>query len=152
VLLAALIFRREREITDTLVELLNSPVHRINARAEKKVTEHFVAEFTQVRGKSGLLGKIAAASLGRSEDSVRDVVYPAAAGERTLRDLVAGGVEEGGATPGGPWGRGRRTSGARAVRKTVGISTRPSAWGTWQRKRLATYKSPPSQVMWGGGC
>ncbi|MET7300408.1 Tn3 family transposase [Embleya sp. NPDC005575] len=89
VLLAALVFRREREITDTLVELLNSTVHRINARAEKKVLEHFVAEFTQVRGKSGLLGKIAAASLGRPEGSVRDVVYPAAGGERTLRDLVA---------------------------------------------------------------
>jgi len=46
------------------VELLNSTVHRINAWAEKKVTEAFVAEFTKVRGKSGLLGKIAAASLG----------------------------------------------------------------------------------------
>lgn len=89
VLLAALVFRREREITDTLVELLNSTVHRINARAEKKVTEHFVAEFTRVRGKSGLLGKIADASLGRPEGTVRDVVYPAAGGEKTLRDLVA---------------------------------------------------------------
>lgn len=66
VLLAALLFQRQREITDTLVELLNSTVHRINARAEKKVTEAFVAEFTKVHGKSGLLGKIAAASLGAS--------------------------------------------------------------------------------------
>ncbi|MEU0720716.1 Tn3 family transposase [Streptomyces lavendulocolor] len=89
VLLAALVFRREREITDTLVELLNSTVHRINARAEKKVTEHFVAEFTRVRAKSGLLGKIAAASLGSPEGTVRDVVYPAAGGEKTLKDLVA---------------------------------------------------------------
>lgn len=89
VLLAALLFQRQREITDTLVELLNSTVHRINARAEKKVTEAFVAEFTKVRGKAGLLGKIAAASLGAPEGSVRDVVFPAAGGEKTLKDLVA---------------------------------------------------------------
>lgn len=89
VLLAALLFQRQREITDTLVELLNSTVHRINARAEKKVTEAFVAEFTKVRGKSGLLGKIAAASLGAPDSSVRSVVFPAAGGEKTLKDLVA---------------------------------------------------------------
>jgi Domain of unknown function (DUF4158) len=89
VLLAALLFQRQREITDTLVELLNSTVHRINARAEKKVTEAFVAEFTKVRGKAGLLGKIAAASLGAPEGSVREVIYPAADGEKTLKDLVA---------------------------------------------------------------
>lgn len=79
VLLAALLFQRQREITDTLVELLSSTVHRINVRAEKKVTEAFVAEFTKVRGKSGLLGKIAEASLGAPDGSVRSVVYPAAA-------------------------------------------------------------------------
>ncbi|MFI9219469.1 hypothetical protein [Streptomyces werraensis] len=71
------------------MELLNSTVHRITARAEKKVTDHFVAEFTRVRGKAGLLGKIAAASLGRPAGTVRDVVYPAAGGEKTLKDLVA---------------------------------------------------------------
>ncbi|MBB2741286.1 UNVERIFIED_ORG: hypothetical protein FHR35_001106 [Microbispora rosea subsp. rosea] len=37
VLLAALVYQREREITDTLVKLLNSTVHHINARAEKAV-------------------------------------------------------------------------------------------------------------------
>ncbi|MFH8516994.1 DUF4158 domain-containing protein [Streptomyces gelaticus] len=89
VLLAALLFQRQREITDTLVELLNSTVHRINARAQKKVTEAFVAEFTKVRGKAGLLGKIAAASLGAPDGSVRSVVFPAAGGEKTLKDLVA---------------------------------------------------------------
>ncbi|MDJ0466079.1 Tn3 family transposase [Streptomyces sp. H27-C3] len=89
VLLAALLFQRQREITDTLVELLNSTVHRINARAEKKVTEAFVAEFTKVRGKAGLLGKIAAASLGAPDGSVKEVIYPAAGGEKTLKDLVA---------------------------------------------------------------
>ncbi|WP_326763678.1 hypothetical protein OG978_03090 [Streptomyces sp. NBC_01591] len=89
VLLAALLFQRQREITDTLVELLNSTVHRINAWAKKKVTEAFVAEFTKVRGRAGLLGKIATASLGAPEGSVREVVYPAVGGEKALKDLVA---------------------------------------------------------------
>ncbi|MGH3755406.1 MAG: hypothetical protein ACRDRP_22470 [Pseudonocardiaceae bacterium] len=34
-LLATLLYCREREITDTLVELLISTVHRINARADR---------------------------------------------------------------------------------------------------------------------
>jgi hypothetical protein len=38
-LLAALLHAREREITDTLVDLLISTVHRINARADKRVTQ-----------------------------------------------------------------------------------------------------------------
>jgi len=42
VLLSALLFEREREVTDTLVELLISTVHRIDARAEKKVVKEFV--------------------------------------------------------------------------------------------------------------
>lgn len=37
-LLAALLHEREWEIADTLVELLISTVHRIGARAERKVT------------------------------------------------------------------------------------------------------------------
>ena len=39
VLLSALRFEREREITDALVELLISTAHRIDARAEKKVVK-----------------------------------------------------------------------------------------------------------------
>jgi hypothetical protein len=38
-LLAALMQAREREITDTLVDLLISTVHRLNARADKRVTQ-----------------------------------------------------------------------------------------------------------------
>lgn len=50
-LLSALLHEREREITDTLVELLTSTVHRIGARAEKKVTEQLVNAFKKVSGK-----------------------------------------------------------------------------------------------------
>lgn len=54
-LLAALLYEREREITDTLVELLISTVHRIGARAEKRVTEQLVNAFKKVSGKENIL-------------------------------------------------------------------------------------------------
>src|SRR5258708_20931144 len=49
-LLAALVYERQREITDTLADLLISTVHRIGARAERKVTQELVAEFRKVAG------------------------------------------------------------------------------------------------------
>ncbi|NBM15334.1 DUF4158 domain-containing protein [Streptomyces sp. GC420] len=72
-LLAALLHEREREITDTLVELLISTVHRIGARAEKKVTEQLVNAFKKVSGKENILFKLAEASLGTPEGTVRQV-------------------------------------------------------------------------------
>ncbi len=63
-LLAALLHERERQITDTLVELLISTVHRIGARAEKKVTEQLINAFKKVSGKENILFKLAEASLG----------------------------------------------------------------------------------------
>ncbi|WP_341846352.1 DUF4158 domain-containing protein [Streptomyces regalis] len=85
-LLAALLHEREREITDTLVELLISTVHRIGARAERKVTEQLVNAFKKVSGKENILFKLADASIGEPEGTVREVVYPAVSGgEQTLR-------------------------------------------------------------------
>ncbi|MFE6977237.1 Tn3 family transposase [Streptomyces sp. NPDC057682] len=88
-LLAALLHEWEREITDTLVELLISTVHRIGARAEKKVTEQLINAFKKVSGKENILFKLAEASLGTPEGTVRQVVFPAVSGgEATLRELV----------------------------------------------------------------
>lgn len=47
-LLAALLYSREREITDGLVDLLIQTVHRIGAHAEKKVTQELIGEFKRV--------------------------------------------------------------------------------------------------------
>jgi hypothetical protein len=74
VLLAALLVERQREITDTLVELLISTVHVINARADRRVTEEMVASFKRVRNKNALLARISEASLNRPEGAVREVV------------------------------------------------------------------------------
>ena len=88
-LVAALLREREREITDTLVDLLISTVHRVGARAEKKVTNELVNAFKRVNGKENILFRVAEASLAAPDGTVRAVVFPAVAGgEQTLRELV----------------------------------------------------------------
>ncbi|OHV29006.1 MULTISPECIES: hypothetical protein [Pseudofrankia] len=85
----ALLHHRLQEITDTLVELLISMVHRIGARADKKVIEELVNAFKRVTGKENILFAIAEASLSSPDEPVCEVVFPAVAGgEQTLRDLV----------------------------------------------------------------
>jgi TnpA family transposase len=86
-LLAALIHCRGREITDTLVDLLIGTVHRIGAKAEKKVKDTALAEFKRVTGKENILFSITEASVGDPEGQVQNVVYPAAGGIETLLDL-----------------------------------------------------------------
>jgi TnpA family transposase len=87
-LLAALLVCRQREITDTLVELLCSTVHRINARAELRVTNELIREFKRVTGKENLLFRVAEATVDAGDKLVRDTVYPVAP-QAVLRDLVA---------------------------------------------------------------
>jgi len=86
-LLAALVWRRQREITDTLVELLISVVHLINARAEKRVTQELVNELKRVRGKENILFRMAEAAVTHPDEIVREALYPVV-GESTLKDLV----------------------------------------------------------------
>ena len=88
-LLAAMLHVREREITDTLVDLLISTVHKINARAGHRVTQELVNAFKKVTGKENILFAIAEAALDAPDESVREVVFPAVTGgEQTLQELV----------------------------------------------------------------
>jgi hypothetical protein len=88
-LLAAYLYCRGREITDTLVDLLIATVHRINARAETKVVGDFVAELKRVSGKENILFKMTEATLEAPEDRVEDVIYPAVpGGYKTLVTLL----------------------------------------------------------------
>ncbi|WP_307711260.1 DUF4158 domain-containing protein [Streptomyces sp. V4I23] len=87
-LLAALCSSREAEITDALVELLIALVHKINARAERRVERQLTAELKKVRGKEGILFKLAEAAVGKPDEVVRRALYPVG-GEKTLKDLVA---------------------------------------------------------------
>ena len=86
-LLAAFAAVREKEITDTLVELLLQSVHRIGVRAERKVEKKLLNEFKRVRGKNALLLAMAEAALREPEGKICDVIFPIIS-KKTLRDLI----------------------------------------------------------------
>lgn len=79
-LLAALLVEREREVTDSLVDLLIATVHRIGARAEQKVTNELINAFKRVTGKENILFHIAEAALAAPDEQVREVVFGAVSG------------------------------------------------------------------------
>jgi hypothetical protein len=88
-LLAAYLYCRHREITDALADLLIATVHRINARADTKVTSDFVAELKRVSGKENILFKMTQAALKSPGERVEDVIYPAVpGGHETLVALL----------------------------------------------------------------
>jgi hypothetical protein len=64
-------------------------VHRIGARAEKKVTQELIGEFRRVAGKENLLFRVAEASVARPDGMVKDVIFPAVGGEGTLRERLS---------------------------------------------------------------
>ena len=86
-LLSAFCWLRAREITDNLVELLILIVHRIAARAERRVEKELLDDFKKVSGKTGLLFQLAEAALEQPEGAVKEVIYPVVA-ETTLKNLV----------------------------------------------------------------
>jgi TnpA family transposase len=86
-LLATFCYLRAQEITDNLVELLIQTIHRIGAKAERRVDKQIIAEFKRVEGKPNLLFLVAQASLAKPEGSVREVVYPVV-NEQTLKEVV----------------------------------------------------------------
>ncbi|EST36750.1 hypothetical protein [Streptomyces roseochromogenus] len=87
-LLAALCSSRQAEITDALGDLLIALVQKINARAERRVERQLTAELKKVRGKEGILFRLADAAIRKPDEIVRTALYPVV-GEKTLRDLVA---------------------------------------------------------------
>jgi hypothetical protein len=86
-LLACLCWSRQSEITDGLVELLIALVHKIDARAERRVEGELLADLKRVRGKEGLLFQLAEAAVAHPDETVRAALYPVV-GEQTLKDLV----------------------------------------------------------------
>ncbi|WP_405866071.1 DUF4158 domain-containing protein [Streptomyces sp. NBC_00005] len=70
-LLAALCSSRQAEITEALVDLLIALVHKINARAERRVEKQLTAELRKVRGKEGILFKLAEAAVGKPDERGR---------------------------------------------------------------------------------
>ncbi|GGN30065.1 hypothetical protein GCM10011609_87600 [Lentzea pudingi] len=65
---------RQTEITDALVGLLVDLVHKINARAERRVEKELLGEMTTVPGKKGIFLKMINAVLDHSDEPVREAV------------------------------------------------------------------------------
>ncbi len=86
-LMAAFCYFRSQEVTDNLVELIIQVVHRIGARAEKRVDKELLNDFKKVTGKNNLLYQIASATLHQPEGVVKDVIFPVAS-EEILKNLV----------------------------------------------------------------
>jgi hypothetical protein len=86
-LLAALCHARASEITDSLVELLIQLVLKIDTRAEKRVEKELTDDLKRVSGKTGILYRVAEAAVTHPDETVRQVIYPAA-GEATLLELA----------------------------------------------------------------
>jgi hypothetical protein len=86
-LLAFYCVPREAEVVDGLVELLIQVTHRITVKAERRVVEELVEEAREVRGKAGILFKVAEAAIDRPDGVVREVIFPVV-GEHTFEALV----------------------------------------------------------------
>jgi len=72
---------------DGLVELLIQVTHRITVKAERRVIEELMAEAQQVRGKAGILFRVAEAAVSQPDGVVREVIFPVV-GEQTFAALV----------------------------------------------------------------
>jgi hypothetical protein len=87
-LLAALCWSRAREVTDGLVTLFIALVQRMGRQAERRVEREVIEEYRKVAGTTSILFRVAEAAVANPEGRVRDVIYPAAGGERLLAELV----------------------------------------------------------------
>ena len=81
-------WRRRQQLTDALLDGLLQVVHNLGTRAEKKIDQRQFAQFKKVRGKAGLLFKLAETAVEHPDGIVKEVVYPVV-GQKTLKQLVA---------------------------------------------------------------
>ncbi|QUQ64783.1 hypothetical protein [Kutzneria sp. CA-103260] len=64
-------------------------IHRINARAERRVEKELIGDLTSVPGKKGIYLRMVTAALDKPDETVRKAVWPVVpGGEATLRALV----------------------------------------------------------------
>jgi hypothetical protein len=78
---------RQRELTDSLVDSLIELIHRIGAKAERKVEKELLEDLKRVNGKTGMLFRLAEAALENPDGVIKEIVFPVV-NESTLRDLV----------------------------------------------------------------
>jgi hypothetical protein len=62
------------------VELLTGLIHRINARAERRVEKELIGGLAPVQGKKDIYSKLVNATLAKPDETVRTAVWPAVPG------------------------------------------------------------------------
>ena len=87
-MIAIYTYIRKREIVDGITDQLIQTVHKIGAKAEKKVTKEYLKDFIKNKDKDSIFINILNASLASPEEKVCDVVYPEAGGEEGIRGLI----------------------------------------------------------------
>src|SRR5256714_4949953 len=80
--LAAFCLQRAAEVTDSLVDLLLLVVHRIGAKAEKRVGKQFLDEVRRVDNKPRLLYQMADAAVAHPEKTIRAGIFSAVSEEQ----------------------------------------------------------------------
>jgi len=85
---AVWVMRRQQRVTDSVVDLLIAIVHKIGAKAERRVEREQLADLRRVNGKTNMLYRLAEAALASPDGVVSEVLFPIV-NEDTLRNLVA---------------------------------------------------------------
>ena len=75
-MVAMFCWRRQQQLTDSLIDLLLQVIHNLGTRAEKKIDKKQFVAFKKIRGKASLLFKLAEAAVDQPEGIVKEVVYP----------------------------------------------------------------------------
>ena len=86
-LLAAFCLERREKILDNLTDLLIQIVHKIQVKAERRVTKDIAGGVREVSAKKALLFKIAQTAIENPDATIRDALFPII-GENTFNYLV----------------------------------------------------------------
>ena len=86
-LATAFFSERRKEVIDGLVELLTQIIHKLQVRAEKKVSAGLIKSVKDVSDKKVTLFKLAKAALSNPDGTIRDVLF-SVVGEDVLTKLV----------------------------------------------------------------
>jgi len=58
------------------VDLLIGLIHKINTRADRRVERELTEDLRRVRGKEGILFRLAEAAVEHPDDTVRNALFP----------------------------------------------------------------------------
>ncbi len=86
-LAAAWAVRRRQHVIDGIVDLLIAIVHKVGARAERRVEREQLADADRVNNKDAMLVRLAEAALANPDGVVSEVLFPVVSAD-VLREIV----------------------------------------------------------------